>query len=169
MLLAETQRLRLRPFTLFDAQFMLALLNDAGWLRYIGDRGVRTVEQAELYLQNGAIANYQTLGFGFYCVELRETGAPIGMCGLTQRDYLPDPDLGFAFLSDFVGQGYAKEAALAVMAYAQSELDLKHILATTRPDNFASAKVLEALGMRFRDLMMHPDGDRQLKLYEINL
>lgn len=166
MLFIETARLRLRPFTVLDAQFMLLLLNDAGWLRYIGDRGVRTVEQAQRYLQNGAIANYQTLGFGFYCVELRETGAPIGMCGLTQREYLPYPDLGFAFLADFVGQGYAKEAALAVVQYAQSELDLKHLLATTRLDNLASTKVLEAIGMRFRELIMHPDGDRQLKLYE---
>lgn len=164
----KTQRLRLRQFSLDDADFMLRLLNEPGWLRFIGDRGVTNLVQAQNYLQNGALENYRRLGFGFYAILTNDSIVPIGMCGLTKRDYLDAPDLGFALLAQYEGQGLAFEAAAACLQFAQHELQLSRVLATTRLDNERSAKLLEKLGMRFKENILHPDGDRYLKLYEIN-
>jgi ribosomal-protein-alanine N-acetyltransferase len=169
MKILETSRLSLRQMSVDDAEFMLALLNDPSWLRFIGDRGVRTLEDARNYILQGAMANYARLGYGFYLVELKETGIAIGMCGLAKRDYLVHADIGFAFLPRYCGQGYAFEAAAATLEYAQQQLHLPRILATTRVDNLSSSKLLEKLGMRLDKIIMHPDGDRELKLYEIDL
>lgn len=165
----ETERIRGRYFREEDAAFMLSLLNDPGWLRYIGDRGVRDEEQARQYLLNGAIQNYQRLGYGFYLLELIETNTAIGMCGFAQRDYLDAPDIGFALLSEYAGSGYAFEAAAACLDVARGTLQLGKVLATTRVDNARSSSLLEKLGMHFKENILHPDGDRYLKLYEINL
>ncbi len=167
--IVETGQLNIRPFVIDDAAMMLSLLNDPGWLRFIGDRSVRTMEQARTYLENGALENYRRLGYGFYCVELKSDQTPIGMCGLTQRDYLDAPDLGFALFADYAGHGYAKEAAAAVLHYAKQTLRLKRVLATTRLDNAASIKVLGAIGMQLEQVILHPDGDRELNLFAIDL
>jgi len=169
MKILETTRLNLRYMSANDAPFMLILLNDPSWLRYIGDRGVRNLDHARSYILNGAVENYARLGFGFYLVELKESGTAIGMCGLAKRDYLDHADIGFAFLPAYCRQGYAFEAAAATLQYAQQQLHLPRILATTRVDNLASSKLLEKLGMRLDKIIMHPDGDRELKLYEIDL
>ncbi|MBC3882826.1 GNAT family N-acetyltransferase [Undibacterium sp. LX40W] len=169
MIVFQTERLRGRHFQEADAAFMLNLLNDPGWLRYIGERGVHDVEQARRYLLNGAIQNYQRLGFGFYLLESIETGAAVGMCGLAQREYLNAPDIGFALLAEYEGNGYAFEAAAACLQFAKNQLHLKSLVATTRLDNERSSRLLEKLGMLFKENMLHPDGDRYLKLYEINL
>ncbi len=152
-----------------DAAFMLGLLNDPSWLRFIGDRGVRTLEDAQAYIENGPVEMYGRLGFGFCIVESRGPSAQrLGVCGLAQRDYLDCPDIGFAFLQQHGGQGYAFEAAAAVLRYGQGELKLKSILATTRVDNLRSQKLLEKLGLRFERLIPHPDGsERQLMVYAI--
>lgn len=165
----ETERLYMRHFVIDDAAMMLALLNDPGWLRFIGERGVNTLQQARSYLENGALENYRRLGFGFYCVELKRDQTPIGMCGMTKRDYLDAPDLGFALFADYAGHGYAKEAAAAVLHYAKQTLRLKRVLATTRLDNAASIKVLVAIGMQLEQVIFHPDGDRELNLFAIDL
>lgn len=164
----ETSRLNLRHLSTDDAAFMLSLLNDPGWLRFIGDRGVRNLDDARLYILQGAMENYARLGFGFYLVELRATGVAIGMCGLAQREYLESPDLGFAFLPEYCGQGYALEAARAVLQYAQTQLQLSRVLATTRLDNLRSSALLEKAGMHLEQIIVHPDGDRELKLFAIN-
>nr|WP_315484534.1 GNAT family N-acetyltransferase [uncultured Undibacterium sp.] len=169
MKILETVRLSLRQMSVDDAEFMLALLNDPSWLRFIGDRGVRTPGDARTYILQGAMANYARLGYGFYLVELKEAGTAIGMCGLSKRDYLDHADIGFAFLPAYCGQGYAFEAAAATLQYAQRQLHLPRILATTRLDNLSSSKLLEKLGMRLDKIIMHPDGDRELKLYGIDL
>lgn len=169
MKILETTRLSLRQMSVGDAEFMLALLNDPSWLRFIGDRGVHTLDDARNYILLGAMANYARLGYGFYLVELKESGTAIGMCGLAKRDYLDHADIGFAFLPAYCGQGYAFEAAAATLQYAQRQLHLPRILATTRVDNLSSSKLLEKLGMRLDQIIMHPDGDRELKLYEIDL
>ena len=165
----ETERLVCRQFSTADARFMLSLLNDAGWLRYIGDRGVRTEEQATEYLLLGAIRNYELLGYGFYLVELKYSQQAIGMCGFAKRDYLEVADLGFALLQKYEGAGYAFEAASACLTYAKESLQLPRIQATTRSDNQRSSTLLEKLGMRFKNDILHPDGDRYLKLYEMYL
>jgi [ribosomal protein S5]-alanine N-acetyltransferase len=158
----STPRLLLRRMAPSDAAFMLALLNDPGWLRFIGDRGVRTLAAAEAYIRSGPMATVAAQGFGFDVVTLRATGAAIGICGLAQRDYLDAPDIGFAFLPEFCGQGYALEAAQAVMAHARGALGLSRVWATTRPDNGPSQRLLDKLGLRFERLMPHPDGSGQV-------
>ncbi|MBC3872995.1 GNAT family N-acetyltransferase [Undibacterium flavidum] len=168
MKILETPRLILRQMTVDDAAFMLVLLNDPLWLRFIGDRGVRTLEEARNYILLGAMANYARLGYGFYLVELKETGIAIGMCGLAKRDYLEHADIGFAFLPEYGGQGYAIEAAMATLDYAQHQLHLPRVLATTRLDNDRSSALLEKSGMYLEKIMMHPDGNRELKLYAID-
>lgn len=164
-----TPRLTVRPLNLEDAPFILKLVNEPTWLQFIGDRGVRNLADAQNYITQGPHAMMARYGFGFCAVVSQALQQPIGMCGLTQRDYLDSPDIGFAFLPQHVGQGYAFEAASAVLANARAELDLQRIYATTRLDNVASQKLLEKLGFQFLRLVPHPDGDRMLKLYELEI
>jgi [ribosomal protein S5]-alanine N-acetyltransferase len=149
MLALETDRLRLRPFTTDDAPFILTLLNEPSFLRFIGDKNVRTLEDARQYLLNGPIASYNLHGFGILLVELRNSNTPIGMCGLIKREELPEPDIGFAFIPQYWGQGFAFEAATAVMNDARERLKLTNVLAIVNPDNDSSIKLLERLGLRF--------------------
>jgi RimJ/RimL family protein N-acetyltransferase len=156
----ETDRLVLRWLSTDDAEFILALLNDPAFLRFIGDKGVRTLEDARNYILNGPVDMYTRLGFGLYWVGLKEGDIPIGMCGLIKRDGLDDVDIGFAFLPQFRAQGYAHEAAAAVMAYSKDALGLKRIVAITSPDNYASGRLLERLGLRFeRMIRLSPDAE----------
>jgi RimJ/RimL family protein N-acetyltransferase len=161
MLVLETERLVLRPFTTDHAPFILTLLNEPSFLRYIGDKKVRTLEDARQYLLNGPIASYERNGFGLCLVELKDSQTAIGMCGLLKREELPDPDIGFAFLPDFWNKGFAFEAAAAVMNDARARLKLNRILAIVNPDNYASIKLLERLGLKFAGLR----DEGQTKLY----
>lgn len=168
MKILETARLVLRQMSVDDAAFMLTLLNDPSWLRFIGDRGVRTLDDARHYILQGVMANYARFGYGFYLVVLKETGVAIGMCGLAKRDYLEHADIGFAFLPEYGGQGYAFEAAVATLNYARHQLCLPRVLATTRLDNLRSSVLLEKSGLHLEKIFLHPDGDRELKLYAID-
>jgi RimJ/RimL family protein N-acetyltransferase len=150
MLVLETERLLLRPLTTDDAPFILTLLNEPSFLRFIGDKKVRNLEDARQYILTGPMASYQRHGLGLLAVELKASQTPIGMCGLLKREELPDPDIGFAFLPDFWGQGFAFEAAKAVMNDAREGLKLNRILAIVNPDNDASIKLLERLGLKFQ-------------------
>lgn len=165
--LIGTPRLRLDPFTVDDAAFIVALLTDPDWLRYIGDRGVRTEEEARGYLASGPLASYAAHGFGLYRVARRDTGAPIGMCGLLRRDTLPDVDLGFAFLPAHRGQGFAREAAAATLVYARETLGLDRIVAIVSPANASSIRVLEALGMGRTGTVQLTTGADVLLLYRV--
>ena len=160
-----TSRLVIRCMSGADAAFMLTLLNEPSWLRFIGDRGIRTIGEATIYIVQGPVAMYENLGFGLCIVELKDLARPVGMCGLTKRDYLEAPDIGFGVLPDYWGNGYAYEAAAAVLHFAKTDLGLKRVLATTRLDNVASQKLLETLGLRFERVMRHSDVDRDLRLY----
>jgi ribosomal-protein-alanine N-acetyltransferase len=157
----ETERLLLRQFNLDDAQFILTLLNEPSFLRYIGDKKVRNLEDARQYILNGPVASYERNGFGLYLVELKDSHTSIGMCGLLKREELPHPDIGFAFLPDFWNKGFAFEAATAVMKDARERLKLNRVLAIVNPDNDASIKLLERLGLRFEWLL----DQGQTKLY----
>jgi len=154
----ETDRLVLRRMSVEDADFMLGLLNDPSWLRFIGDRGVRTREEARAYILKGPVDMYDRLGFGMYLTELKEEGVPIGICGLVKRDFLADVDIGFALLPGFWGQGYAYEAASAVMEHGKGALGLKRIVAITNPENQSSIRLLEKLGLKF-DRMIRATAD----------
>ena len=145
---ADTARLTLRRLTPDDAPFMLALLNDPAFVRFVGDRGVRTVDQARTYLENGAIDSYRRLGFGLYLVEVKDTHEAAGICGLVKRPALDDVDIGFAFLPPFRGRGYAAESARAVVDHARA-LGLPRLVAIVSPGNDASVRVLTGLDMRF--------------------
>jgi [ribosomal protein S5]-alanine N-acetyltransferase len=155
LLLLETERLILRPLTDDDAQFIVELLNHPSFLENIGDKGVRTPEDALRYLHEGPVASWARHGHGLYAVELAETGDTIGMCGLLKRDHLDHPDLGYAYLTRFWKNGYALEAARAVIAAAPHPGTL---LAMVTPANHGSIRLLEKLGFqRAPDHPNHPD------------
>lgn len=145
----DTERLRVRQLTPDDAPFILELLNDPLFLRFIGDRGVRDRAGAEQYIRQGPMASYALHGFGLFHVALKDGDAPVGICGLLKREALEDVDIGFAYLPQFSGRGYATEAARAVMQYGLTVLGLKRIVAITSPDNTASQNVLKKLGLRY--------------------
>ncbi|MBO0725602.1 MAG: GNAT family N-acetyltransferase [Blastocatellia bacterium] len=165
MKVIETDRLNLRWLSTDDAEFIIELLNDPSFLRFIGDKGVRTLDDARDYILNGPVDMYNRLGFGLYLTELKESGAPIGICGLIKRDSLEDVDIGFAFLPRFWAKGYAYESAAAVMAYGKSALGLNRIVAVTKPDNHGSIKVLEKLGFRFERMARLSEDDPEIRLF----
>lgn len=162
-----TPRLRLREMTEADAPFMVELLNDEAFLRYIGDRGVRTENDARAYLREGAIASYREHGYGMYLAERSADGRAIGVCGLVRRDGLDAPDIGFALLPAWRGGGYAGEGARAVLAHALGPLALPRIVAIATPDNRSSLALLEGLGMQPAGDVRLPGADELLRLYEI--
>ncbi|HSE11704.1 MAG TPA: GNAT family N-acetyltransferase [Rudaea sp.] len=161
----ETDRLILRRLVPDDAPFILELVNDPDWLRYIGDKGVRNLDDARAYIENGPMAMYARVGFGLFCVELKTGRTPIGMCGLIKRDTLPDVDIGFAFLPQFRAQGYGREAARATLDHGRNVVGLKRIVAITSPDNDASGRLLEAVGLRFERSFDISAEDRSVRLY----
>jgi [ribosomal protein S5]-alanine N-acetyltransferase len=165
MNVVETERLILRWLSAKDAAFILELVNDPAWLRFIGDRGVRTLEDARSYILNGPVAMYQREGFGLYLVEQKQSATPIGMCGLIRRAGLDDVDIGFAFLPAYYGQGYAYESAAAVMAYAQNTLGFNRVVAIVDPDNQRSIALLAKLGMSFVDMLRLSEGQPEVMLF----
>ena len=165
MLVLETDRLMLRPLTLEDAEFILQLLNEPSFLRFIGDRGVRILDDARRYIQNGPAASYERFGFGLLLTSLKEGGVPIGICGLLKRESLADPDLGFAFLPAYWSKGYALESASAVIADGQSTLGLRRVVAVTNADNTASMTLLEKLGFHFEKLVKLAEDGPELRLF----
>jgi [ribosomal protein S5]-alanine N-acetyltransferase len=163
----HTPRLTLREFTLDDAGFILALLNDPAFIRFIGDRNVRSLEDARNYLK-GPLESYQRYGFGLWMVEDKQ-GTPLGICGLIKRDSLPNVDIGYAFLPEFRSQGYAFEAARASIAFGRDTLKLNRILAIVSPENERSIRLLEKLGMKFERMISLPNDDTELKLFAVDL
>ncbi len=145
-----TPRLRLREFDEADADFIVSLLNDADFIRYIADKNVRNAEDARLYLRDGPLASYARNGFGLWCVERLSDGVPVGMCGLIRRDGLSDVDVGYALLPAFRGLGYALEAAQASVAHGRDRLGLPRVVAIVSPGNRASEGLLLKLGLQCR-------------------
>ena len=165
MTVLETERLFLRRFTVDDAPFILTLLNEPSFLRYIGDKQVRNLDDARQYILNGPVASYERHGFGLSLVELRESHTPIGMCGLLKREELPDPDIGFALLPDFWSKGFAFESAASVLQDACERLRLQRILAITSLDNEASINLVKRLGFRLEGVMKLSADRESVKLF----
>jgi RimJ/RimL family protein N-acetyltransferase len=163
----ETARLFLRPFTTSDAAFILRLVNEPSWLEFIGDRNVHSIEDAGQYLLNGPIKSYAEHGYGFGLVSLKENNVAVGMCGLTKRNYLDAPDLGFAFFPEYTGQGYAVEIAKATIDYAKEILHLPMVYAFTAMDNIRSIQLLQKIGFTY-DKPLWMEGE-ELNLYRIDL
>jgi len=161
----ETKRLILRHFCIDDAGFIIRLLNEPSFIRYIGDKGVRTGEDAKQYLLSGPIDSYDRFGYGLNMVELKESGEPIGMCGLVRREDLDDADIGFALLEQHWSQGYAAESAEAVMRQARETLNLQRIVAIVAPDNHSSIKLLEKIGLTFERMIRRGDDNKELKFF----
>jgi RimJ/RimL family protein N-acetyltransferase len=168
MPVVETPRLALRRLSSDHEEFIRRLLNEPSFLRYIGDRKVRTASDAVRYIETGPVAMYAQFGFGLFLVELKATGAPIGICGLLKRDTLDDVDVGFAFLPEYWRQGYAFESAAAVIEYGRTVHRLARVVAITSLDNPPSISLLEKLGFRFeRTIRMTSDGE-ELRLFGLN-
>ncbi len=165
MKVCETERLLLRLLILDDAPFILQLLNEPSFLKYIGDKGVRNIEDARQYIVQGPQASYTQNGFGLYLVALRETLTPIGICGLIKREGLDDPDIGYALLPEFWRNGYALEAAAAVLMFASETLAIQRIVAITAPDNHTSIRVLNKLGLQFEKMILLPGASTESMLF----
>jgi RimJ/RimL family protein N-acetyltransferase len=168
MNILETERLILRQFTTDDADFILRLLNEPSFIRNIGDRGVRTQDDARAYIFR-VTQSYEKNGFGLYLVVLKESSESIGMCGLIKREELEDVDIGYAFLPAFWSKGYAVESALAVKAYARDVIGLKRLVAITDPENQGSIRVLEKIGLRFERTIRLSEDDIELKLLSADI
>jgi len=149
MKVLETDRLALRWATVADAAFILRLVNEPAWKQHIGDRGMRTEEEARAYIEKSFLEMYARLGHGLYVAERREDGAPVGICGILRRDTLDTVDLGFALLGEFEGRGYASEAARAVLAHEARAHGFARVLAITSPENGRSERLLTRLGFGF--------------------
>lgn len=161
----ETERLKLRELILNDTAFVIELVNSPEWIKYIGDRNVRTEEQAINHLENGSIKSYYDNGFGLLMVETKDGNQQIGMCGILKRDTLEHPDIGYALLPDFAGNGYAFEMAHAMLQYATVKLKLLTIYAITVPENKRSIKILEKIGLTFVKRFHFTDSNQELLLY----
>jgi ribosomal-protein-alanine N-acetyltransferase len=164
-LILSTDRLVLREMVDDDAPFILGLLNDPSFVRNIGDRGVRSLDDARAYIGSGPAASYTRHGFGLWLVELRHDGTSVGICGLLKRDVLEDVDIGFAYLPEFQAKGYGFEAARAVLDYARDRLHLPRVVAIVNADNEASARLLEKLGMSFERMVQPFPGQSPLRLF----
>jgi len=165
----ETERLLLRQFSTEDTDFILELLNEPSFIRNIGDRGVRTIDDANSYILNGPVASYAKNGFGLYLVKLKETDESIGMCGLIKWDTLEDVDIGYAFLPRFWSKGYAVEAAQAIKEYAKHVIGLNRIVAITDPENEGSIRVLQKIGLNLERMVKLSEDDIELKLFGANI
>lgn len=143
---AETERLLIREFAESDSEFIFTLLNSPGWLQFIGDRNIKTLEDARLYILNGPLFSYVKFGFGPYMVELKDSNVALGMCSLIKRETFEDVDLGFAFLQQYVGKGYAHEACQATLTYCKTTLGLKKLVGITNKTNYASIGLLKKIG-----------------------
>ncbi len=166
--IAKTPRLRLRTLVETDANFYLSLVNDPSFINNIRDKGLRTEEQARHAIVQTHIEVHQQNGFSLYLIERIDDQIAIGLCGLVRRESLPGIDLGYALLPAFVGQGYAQEACLAVIADARHRLQLKRLLAITSPNNASSEKLLVKLGFKFEKSIVSDDGDA-VNLSSLNL
>jgi [ribosomal protein S5]-alanine N-acetyltransferase len=168
MCVVETGRLRLRELASVDAAFIVELLNDPDFMTYVGDRGVRTPEDARRYIASGPVASYSRHGFGLYVVELKTPAVAAGLCGLLRRDTHPDVEIGFALLPRFRRCGYTLEAARAVMRLALGPLGLTRIVALAAPGNLGSIRILEALGLAFERVVNFAEDGSESRLFVLD-
>jgi len=165
MKILETNRLILAELTTADAAFILELVNTPGWLQYIGDRGIKNIQDAENYILHGPMASYAAFGHGLYLVTLKDTTVPVGICGIIKRDTLEDRDIGFAFMPLYTGKGYAYEAASAVLQHANQVLGIQKIVAITLAANSRSVRLLTKLGLLFEKMIRLPGSGQELMLF----
>jgi len=163
-MIIETDRLQLRQLSVDDAEFILRLLNEPSFIQNIGDRGVRTVDDARGYIVKGPITSYERFGFGLWMIETKSPLAPIGICGLLKREVLDDVDIGYALLPEFWSHGYALESASAVVSYAREKLGLKRVVAVTNSNNQSSIRLLEKMGFKYERMVQLSEGAAEIQL-----
>lgn len=169
MKILETERLRLRTIDVDDAAFYYELVNDPTWLEFIGDKGIRSIDDARKAIIEGPLTMQEQLGHSLYVMERKSDGLPLGLCGLIKREALDDVDIGYAIRPAWFGQGYTYEAAVAVVAYARDQLRMKRLLGLTNPDNVNSIGLLGKLGLEFVELRNLPPHERPTNIYSIQL
>ena len=166
MPIAETKRLLISKFTLKDAPFFLELTNTPNWIKFIGDRNLKTVKDSENYLKKGTLKSYSDYGFGFYKLQLKEENLKsIGTCGLIKREALDDVDIGFGLLPDYEGKGFGYESSVEILNLAQHEFNLKRVAAITLPSNKTSIKLIQKLGLSFEKKVKPFEDDEELMLF----
>lgn len=165
----ETERLILSQLSYDDSDFILELLNEPAFKKYIGDRGVRTLEDAAGYLRNGPMDSYERHGFGLYRVRRKTDRASVGMCGLVKRDNFEYPDLGFAFLERHWANGFAYESSCATIEHARKELGLTHVIAVANADNDSSVRLLGKLGFRYERMVCMPGETTEICRFSLDL
>lgn len=165
-MIVQTDRIQIEKVTLKDASFIFKLMNTDSWIKYIGDRGVNTVHDAKVYIQNNYLKEYEKIGFGFYKMILKESNEPIGIVGFAKRAYLKEPDIGFGMLPEFEGNGYAYEASAPILNYGFSTLNFDTIGAITLESNIRSIKLIEKLGLVFQHKFMNEEDE--LLYYELH-
>ena len=165
----ETERLELTRLTLEDAPLMLAVWNDPAFIRYVGDRGIRTLKEARGALRDGALKLYADYGFGPYRMVRKTDGVNVGICGLFRRDGLADADIGFSTLPQYCGKGFGYEAACAVIEHARVDACLSRLTALVSPENTASVRLIEKLGLIFEKMIRMPGEDSDVCLYAMQL
>ncbi len=165
----ETERLQLRWLTLDDADLMLAVWNDPAFIRYVGDRGIRTIDEAHDAMSTGVLQLYEKYGYGPFRMALKDDDTAMGICGLFKRDNLDDPDIGYGVLPEHCGKGYAYEASCAVLEYARSDLRLERLIAMISPENQASIGLIGKLGFRFERMHRVQDEEDEACIYGTQL
>ena len=166
MIILETKRLQILEFEKSDADFILELVNEPAWLKFIGDKKVHDLEDARNFIENNLRTSYEKNGFGLFLAQLKDTKEPVGMSGLVNRSGLNDIDIGFSFLARHRRKGYAYECSKAMLAYAKNVLKIDRVVAITHIDNTASGNLLEKLGLTFdRIIELSEDGKDQCKLF----
>lgn len=162
----ETERLILKPAAVQDADFFLELYNMPSFIKYIGDRNLRTKEDAENYITNRFLPQIEKLGFGNYVVILKEDNTKIGAVGIFEREGLDVLDIGFSFFEKYEGKGFAYESAHKLKEVAAKEFGVNKISAITTKDNFSSQKLIEKLGLKFQKMVTIPNDNEELTYYE---
>lgn len=165
----RTERLVMRRIGTDDAELMLAIWTDPAFVKHVGDRGIRTVEQAREAIREGAMRLFADHGYGPFSMNLKNDGSQIGICGLFKRDNLDAPDIGFAVLPAYCGSGYAGEAARAVVEHARDDLGIEVLTAIVSPENAPSVGLIEKLGLAFERMITMPGDDKAISLYSMRL
>lgn len=163
----ETERLLLKPMSTDDSQLIFELYNSPNFIRFIGDRNIKTVDDAENYIKNKFLPQIEKLGYGNYLISRKEDGKKIGSVGIFERDGLDVHDIGFSFLPEFEGKGYGYESASKLMEVGFKEFGLKKISAITTKENISSQKLIEKLGLKFQKMVSLPNDEEELRYYEI--
>lgn len=163
----QTERLRITKLTDDDADFIFELLNEPAFKRFIGDKGIRTKDDALNYIRTVPLHQYQNHDYGLYRVGTRENNVPTGICGLVTREEFSDPDLGFAFLSAHCEMGYGYESSQAILAAGRDAHGLRRIIAMADEDNIASTRLLDKLGFQFERMVTMPGEEQEIRQYAI--